>query len=134
MSSKLALGKVPGTINKILGMAVTPTADGTAGILQTTPGAPSGGIYTTGTPSTATAGTSDGVMLTANPLRKYATITNPSAVDAFLAIGTPAIAGSGIYLKAGGGAYEIAGTGLTTGVVHGITASGSAALAIMEGV
>ncbi|MCC5641264.1 hypothetical protein LC593_36805 [Nostoc sp. CHAB 5844] len=57
-------------------------------------------------PFNANIGTISTVILDANPNRKYAIITNNSAVDIYLNLGNTAIQGKGIVLKADGGTFE----------------------------
>jgi hypothetical protein len=64
-------------------------------------------------------------LLEENRARKYALIVNSSDVGVWLAFGEAAVVGTGVYLAAGGGSYEIDETNLWTGAVNGIAASGS---------
>lgn len=86
------------------------------------------------TPSALTANTGSQTVLAANAARRSAVIVNNGAVDVFLARGGTAVVNQGICLKAGGGAYEINATNLYKGIITAITASGTAALVIEEGV
>lgn len=70
--------------------------------------------------------------VTGGRLRKYASFVNTGATDAYLGLGADAVSGSGIYLKSGGGSYEINANNLFLGKVYVIAAS-STNIAITEG-
>lgn len=74
---------------------------------------------------TVSSDTTSAVFLAANEKRKYAVIVNASDVGVWLAFGGTAVIGTGVYLAAAGGSYEIDGDNLYCGAVHGIAASGS---------
>lgn len=76
----------------------------------------------------------DTLVLAGNPNRRSAVLVNVGGADVYLAIGRTAEPGKGIYLKAGGGAYEINATNLTHAPIHAITATGEGALCLHEGV
>lgn len=97
------------------------------------PVTPTVSTYAVGTPTTATATGTSGIVLIENSNRKVATIVNVGAASVFLAVGTAAIYGSGIALAAGAG-YEWNSTNLTHEQIHAITAGTSVELSIMEGV
>jgi len=89
--------------------------------------------FTTPSATGATVTTTSSTVLASNASRKYASIINYGAVDCFLNLTSAATLTTGIYLKAGGGQYEI-----TTGTLHGlavtgIVASGTTTLCILEG-
>jgi hypothetical protein len=73
-------------------------------------------------------------LLAADPQRRYAILCNTGTTDCFLAIGTAAIAGSGILLKANGGSYELLAQNLTHAAVSAITSAGSTTVSIQEGI
>jgi hypothetical protein len=58
-------------------------------------------------PAFSTVGDSSTSIVGANPDRKYMVITNDSSVDMWIAVGSAAVVGSGIYLVAGGGSFEM---------------------------
>jgi len=64
-------------------------------------------------------------VLASNSLRKHVTLINSSDVVLWLGFGEAAVVGQGVYIEAGGGAYEIDGSNLFTGVVYAIAASGA---------
>lgn len=88
--------------------------------------------YESGQIASAPVGGTSSVVLATNPQRRYALLSNTGGADCYLAIGGPAEAGKGIYLKAGG-AYEILGNKLTHAAIAAITASGTTTLALQEG-
>lgn len=85
------------------------------------------------TVSVVTATTTSGVAIAQNSNRKYLTVCNTGAVDAFLAVATTAVIGSGIYLKAGSGTWESNATNFTKAAVNCISASATTTLSILEG-
>lgn len=97
------------------------------------PGVSSSNIVTTATPSSVSVTTTSGAVLAANAARKDAVITNYGTVGCFLARSATAVVGQGIYLAAGGGAYNIDANNLYRGQLTAITASGTATLAVSEG-
>lgn len=103
--------------------------------IERSDGSEVGGALTL-THTTATATTTTGAMLAANTDRQYALIQNVGAAPVFLKVGAVAVANQGIMLQANGGAYEMsaAAGNLATGAVNGITASGSSAVTVTEGV
>jgi len=73
-------------------------------------------------------------ILALNADRLYALIVNESDEDMWLGIGVAAVAHIGIWLKAGGGFYEITWINLYTGVINGIHAgAGNKIVTVMEG-
>lgn len=64
-------------------------------------------------------------ILASNSKRRYAAITNATAVGLWLAFGENAAIGKGVYVAPGGGFFEIDETNLWTGSVKGIMSSGS---------
>ncbi len=86
-------------------------------------------VMTTGT---VTATSTSGMLLDSGT-RKYALI-NTGANDAWLAFGgNDAVVGSGIYLKAGGGSYEITSANYYPGIINVITTSSTSNIATTEG-
>jgi hypothetical protein len=90
--------------------------------------------YETGRISSGSAGTASAVLLSADPKRRYAILCNTGSTDCFLAIGTPAVAGQGILLKANGGSYELLAQNLTHAAISAITSADSTTLSIQEGI
>lgn len=86
------------------------------------------------TPSTFLATTTNGAVLAANAKRRSAVFVNNGTVDVFMTRGATAAVNQGILLKGGGGSYEINSTNLYKGVVSCITASGTAQIAVEEGI
>jgi hypothetical protein len=85
------------------------------------------------TPSAATVGTSDGVVLSANKNRRHSKFTNLSPTAwVFLAEGSAAISNGGIALAPNGGTHEMNSLNLFRGDVHAISTA-SSNLAISEG-
>lgn len=77
------------------------------------------------THGTVALGGTSAELLPANSRRTYAIIVNASDVGIWLALGVPAVIGTGIYLAAGGGNLTITEEALWKGAVNGIAASGS---------
>ena len=79
--------------------------------------------------------TTSAAALAANQAREYALFVNDGAVTVYLRLGATAVANQGIRLEANGGSYEISRTqgNLYTGVVDGITATGTATVLVTEG-
>ena len=74
------------------------------------------------------------VAVAARPGRNYCCIQNDSAVVVYIALGAPAVVGSGIRLNANGGSYEINYTNLFTGAIYAIHAGvGNQNICIQEG-
>lgn len=74
------------------------------------------------------------LTVAANAARKGLNIENTGNADVSLGLGTAAIAGQGIVLKAGGGTWDgLISSVLWTGAVNSVTASGtSSTLAVIE--
>lgn len=90
--------------------------------------------WDTGAVSPGTVGTSTSVVLPGNPKRRYAALVNNHASqDVYLALGAAAVLGSGIFLKAGGGSYEINANNIFHGDISAI-GSGAGTLSIQEGI
>jgi hypothetical protein len=90
--------------------------------------------FSAGAPDSATVDSGASTQIVAaNYLRKYLAITNASAVDVYISIGTPAILNKGVLLKANGGSIVFGGQTLVTGAVNGIAASATANITFMEG-
>lgn len=71
-------------------------------------------------------------LFAANSVRKWAYVSNPTAVGLWINLGATAAIGTGIYVPAGGG-YQIDKDNLWRGTVSGISASGSGnVVGIME--
>lgn len=77
------------------------------------------------TNGTASMGAASSAVLAANPARKYACIVNASDVGVWLGFGAAAVIGTGVYLAAAGGVYEIDDDNLWQGAVNGIAATGT---------
>lgn len=77
------------------------------------------------TNGTASMGAASAVVLAANSTRKYACIVNASDVGVWLGFGVAAVIGTGIYLAAAGGQYEIDDDNLWQGAIYGIAATGT---------
>lgn len=92
-----------------------------------------GTVISTYTQASASVSTTSGSALAANANRKHATLFNNSAVDIWLGLGIAAAVDQGIPLKAGTG-YEINTLNLFKGAINAIAESGTASLAIAEGV
>lgn len=79
-------------------------------------------------------GVASTAILALNADRLYALIVNQSDEDMWLGIGAAAVVNQGIWLKAGGGFYEINWTNLYTGAINGIHAgAGNKIVTVMEG-
>ena len=65
------------------------------------------------------------LVLAEDALRKHATLVNASDVGIWLAFGEAAVVGTGVFLAAAGGSYEIDGNNLFTGEIYAIAASGA---------
>lgn len=65
------------------------------------------------------------VLLAANESRKYALIVNSSDVGVFVSFGEAAVIGTGVFLAAAGGSYELDNDNLFLGAINGIAASGA---------
>lgn len=77
------------------------------------------------TNGTVSVTTTSVALLAVNERRKYALVVNSSDVGIWLAFGATAVIGTGVYLAAGGGSYEIDSDNLYCGAVNGIAASGA---------
>lgn len=92
----------------------------------------------TPTHTTASITTSSGATsaLAANLNRKYLLLQNDGANDVYIKVGADAAINAGIRVLANGGSYEMTRQigNLMTGVIKGITISGTATLLITEGV
>lgn len=64
-------------------------------------------------------------FLAANESRKYALIVNSSDVGIWVSFGAAAVIGTGVFLAAAGGSYELDNDNLYLGAINGIAASGS---------
>lgn len=62
--------------------------------------------------------------------RKYAVFVNDGSNDIYLFLGSPAVAGEGIRLNSGGGAYEINELNLYKGIVTAIATSSTSTLTV----
>ena len=90
----------------------------------------------TPTHSVATVGVATGVVLAANPNRKYALIINDSDSYIYLKIGVDAVLNEGIRLNPNGGSYELcaANGNLATGAINGIASAAAKNICVTEGV
>src|ERR1700704_5465838 len=95
-----------------------------------TPGA---NVITTVAASNVAVTNASSTALAANASRKDAALVNYGAVGCFLLRGTPAVAGTGIYLAPNGGAYNIDQNNLYKGIISVITASSTTTLTVSEG-
>lgn len=77
------------------------------------------------TPYSASVGGTSIEILPANTLRKFASISNPTAVGMWIAFGQDAVVGQGEYIAPGGGSYVIDGDNMWRGAVNVVAASGS---------
>lgn len=91
--------------------------------------------FVNGAVSAYTATTASGVALdvTAGRIRKYACFSNTGSVDVSLGLGVAAVSGSGVYLKASGGSFELNANNMFLGTVYAISASSTANVSIQEG-
>jgi hypothetical protein len=124
----LPLGTSDGTATGELGAKVI--------VVGTGGGAGAVSAISSTTASGATVTTGSTLLLAAASNRKYAILINTGAVDAWLSLDetTDPAASTGIYLKAGGGSYEITAANLWRGSIYGITASSTTNVAVMQGV
>lgn len=72
------------------------------------------------------------VVLEDNPQRLYALLVNDSDSIAYLSLGVPAVANSGIRLNANGGSYEINTTNLWQGRIYAISTGATKKLMVTE--
>ena len=89
--------------------------------------------FTVATHGNVNIGTTSGVVVNANPNRKYLLIVNDSSTKAYTAIGQVAAQNKGIQLAADGGYYEMTFLNLATGTISAITSVASVNLSWMEG-
>lgn len=89
-------------------------------------------IIITSVETIPTVTTTSSVILAANALRKDAIIINNSSVNIFVSRSATATLNRGIFLRAGGGFYEIDSRNLYQGVLSAI-ASSAGSLLVMEG-
>ena len=76
-------------------------------------------------PAAAAVNTSSALEVAANPARKYLLLVNASADKAmYLGIGSAAVSGSGIYLAAAGGSFEMITANLSPEAIYALCASG----------
>ncbi len=121
----LPLGTVGDVATAELGLKVIMIGSGALGGFNNT--------LNTLTTGTVTATSTSGMVLDAGN-RKYALLINTGANDAWLAFGgNDAVVGSGIYLKSGGGSYEITSANFYAGVINAITTSSTTNIATTEG-
>ena len=76
--------------------------------------------HTGGTPANGTVTTASTEIVATRPRRGYCSVQNDSDTVIYLALGYPAVVGSGIRLNANGGSYEINFTNLFTGAINAI--------------
>lgn len=68
-----------------------------------------------------------------NPARTYALLQNDDSVNnIWLSLGVPAVANQGIFLKAGGGAFEITLVNPWKGRIYAIASAASTKLMVTE--
>jgi len=72
------------------------------------------------------------LILRANKHRTAAFFTNPSDSDIYVQLGSDAAASTGIYLKAGGGAFEINKTNLFKGDIYAIAGAATKRICALE--
>lgn len=92
---------------------------------------PVANYYSLGTNTTAIVGSTGGLILATSTARNYAAIVNSSSTDVYLSFGTPAVVGSGYFLKGSGGVYVIDSANLYVGAIYAKTFSGSTTLTIV---
>lgn len=86
-------------------------------------------------PTFATVGTGSGVVAAANATRRMVVIVNDSDTTVYLAVGNPAVVGSGIRVNANGGVAQFGGPGglaLTTAAINGIASAASKNVTVQE--
>jgi hypothetical protein len=88
------------------------------------------GLGTANAPTSATVGSSDGIVLAANAIRKKLVVFNLGAVTVFFGDGQPAVMNSGIVLLPNG-TWVMDRYTFTQNAIHAICAS-SGLLAIQE--
>jgi hypothetical protein len=88
--------------------------------------------YRNATNSTATVGVASGTVLAANEARKRAIIVNSGAAGVWLSFGATAVVGTGVFLAAGGGSFEIDPDELYTGLITGISAGAGNVCGVVE--
>lgn len=88
---------------------------------------------TSATNGAYTATTTTGTLLASNTSRKFALISNDGTADVYLGFATTAAINSGYRLNANGGAMELTGPSLYTGVISAITSAGSSVVCKIEG-
>lgn len=76
-------------------------------------------------------GVAESVIAPASPGRRFAIVSNPSAVDVYLAFGQPAAVGQSLRLPAGSPptTFSFIDPGLFGGAVHAIAAAAGGRLA-----
>lgn len=85
------------------------------------------------TDTVITVGTSDGIVLSANPNRKHMIVSNCGTQSLFLRLGQAAAANSGIALPVNGNAIELDHETIGNGIgmdLHAIAAGAGGAIAI----
>lgn len=84
-------------------------------------------VATATTPGASVAvATSSGALIAANTVRRYLLLFNSGAADVWVSLGGTAVVGSGIYLPANGGGWEMPPNSIYTGAVTAIGAAASA--------
>lgn len=94
-----------------------------------------GQFITFGPPQSVTVTTSNTTVLQYNPTRTYLLLVNSGATDCYVSIGFGAVSTAGIFLKNGGGSYEmnLGSKNVSPQSVFAVTASGTTNLTFIEG-
>lgn len=71
-------------------------------------------------------------LLPSNPQRNYALLVNDSDSVAYISLGIPAAANTGIRLNANGGSYEINAINLFKGAIYGLSTAATKKLMVTE--
>lgn len=86
----------------------------------------------TATNTAVNVGVTDTSILAANTARKGFVVTNDGTVNVYISLGATAVAGQGIRLNAGGGAFQGDINSLWQGSVRGIAVGGTCAVTVCE--
>ena len=125
LRSATKYSNIPSVISALL------SANGDIALRTTTQGK----ALTMASPTFATIAAADTAAVAANANRRYLLLVNTSANNMYLAFGTTAVSGSGIFLLANGGSYEMSESAgnLYTGAIRAIAAGAGSNLSIQEG-
>ena len=115
------------TTDLVLVLTAIKSADGTQRLAVVT-GAP----LVAAAPTAVAVGVASGVLVAANPDRRYLCLVNTSANIVSLGFGAPAVLNSGVTLIGAGSSYEMTEANLYRGAINAIASGAASNVGVQE--